>query len=113
VSRFKINRFVAASRGLAGVLAGALLLCELLATNGQFHQALHHGGKAVSNSCILCLFANGHVDLPPLMPVVTAHVLSSFDSALRMETIVLVDFSYLSSPSRAPPALASLPSVVA
>jgi len=113
VSRFKSNRFVAAFRGLAGVLAGALFLFELVASNGQFHQALHHNGQSASNGCVLCLFANGHVDLPPLMPVFTAPALSSFDSALRVETTVLVDFSYLGSPSRAPPALASFPSVVA
>ena len=113
MTRFKVNRFVAAARVLAGALAAALLLFELLAANGGFHQALHHGGKAASDSCFLCLFVKGHVDLPQSVPVVTASVRSSFDPAPRMESIAMMDFTYLASPSRAPPALASLLSVVA
>ena len=113
LSRFKINWFVAAVRGLAGVLAGAILLFELLSTNGQFHQALHPGGKAASNICVVCLFAKGQVDSPQVIPAVSACVWSWFDPAPRMESAPLVDFAYLVSPSRAPPAFVSLSPVVA
>lgn len=106
VSRFKINRCFAAYRVLSGLLAVALLLCELLAANGQFHQAMH-GGKASSNSCLLCLFAKGHVDSPRSVPFVTAPVQSTFESLPPMESIAVVDFTYLSSPSRAPPVFVS------
>jgi hypothetical protein len=113
VLRFKDNWFLAAARVLAGALAGALLLFELVAANGELHQALHHGGKAASDSCVLCLFAKGHVDSPEAAPVVTVSIRSSFDAAPRMESIAMVDFTYLASPSRAPPALPLLFSVVA
>ena len=113
LSRFKINWFVAVVRGLAGVMALALLLFELLSTNRRFHQVLHPGGKAASNSCVVCLFAKGQVDSPQLAPVATAAVWSLFNPAPRMESAALVDFAYLVSPSRAPPALASLSQAVA
>jgi hypothetical protein len=113
VSRSKANRFVAAARVLAGVLAGALLVFELLSADGGFHQALHHNGKAASNGCILCLFAKGQVDSPQAVPGVTSSVWSMFPPAPRMESIALLDFTYLASASRAPPTLTSVLSVVA
>jgi len=114
LSDSKVNRFVAAAtRGLAGVLAVALLLLGLLAVNGEFHEALHQTGKAASDNCVLCLFAKGQVDLPQSVPVVSAPVQPSSDLPTLRESIALVDFTYLASPSRAPPAFASLLSVVA
>jgi hypothetical protein len=107
VLRFRFKRFDAALRGVAGLLAAALLLFSLLATDEEFHQALHGSGKGASNGCLLCVFAKGHADLPQSAPVFTAAVLSAFNAALLMESIALVDFTYLASPSRAPPALAS------
>ena len=109
----KDNRFVAAARGLAGLLAGALLICELLAANGQVHGALHHKGNAAPNSCVLCLFVKGLVDSPDSAPVPTEPVWSFFDSVPQIRSIAWVDFTYLVSLSRAPPALASSIPVVA
>jgi hypothetical protein len=74
---------------------------------------MHHGGTADSNSCVLCLFANGHVDLPQTVPAVTAPVRWVLEAAPPARAIVTVDFTYLVSPSRAPPAPAFVPSVVA
>ena len=104
----RANPFVAAARSLVGVLAAAILLCELLAANSGFHQALHRSGKAASDSCVLCLFAKGQVDLPQSVLTVPESVRSSFDLTPRMESVALPDFTYLVSPSRAPPAFASL-----
>lgn len=106
VALAKVNWF-AAFRGLAGALAGALLLFELLSTNGQFHQALHPAGKSGSNSCVVCLFAKGQVDAPPLAPVPSGVVWSRFESAPTTESTALVDSTYLVSPSRAPPAFSA------
>lgn len=97
---------------MAAGLAAALLILGLLAANTGFHQALHHGGKA-TDTCVLCLFANGHVDLPDTGPMVTTSIRSSFTWAPQLESVALADFTYLSSRSRAPPALASILSVVA
>jgi hypothetical protein len=112
VSRFKAIRFIAAARVLACVLAGALLLFELVAANSELHQKLHHSGKATSNSCVVCLFAKGQVNSPESAPVFTAPVRIPLDPVLRTESIVMVDVTYLSFPSRAPPAFSSLLSVV-
>jgi len=108
VSRYIGKRLDPTLRGLAAMLAAAVLLFSLLATNSGFHEALHHGDKAASNNCVLCLFAKGQVDQPLATPVVAAFAPAIFLSAPQVESVVLVDFSYLSSPSRAPPALASL-----
>ncbi len=113
MSRFKVKRLVAAARILAGLLAGAVLVFELLAANGGFHQALHQEGKAGPGGCVLCLFANGQVDSPESLPVATGIVASSFQAAPLVESILPVDFTYLLSPSRAPPALQSDRSVLA
>ena len=85
----------------------------LLAADGGFHQALHQSGKATPDNCVLCLFVKGHIDLSQSVAVLAAPVRVSFEPPPVMESIALVDFSYLASPSRAPPALASLPAVVA
>jgi hypothetical protein len=113
VSRIKVNRFVAACRGMAGILAAVLLLCEFLATSDQVHGAFHHNGNTTSNSCALCLFVKGLVDVPQPAPFATQPILSSFDLVSHFESIALVDFTYLVSPSRAPPASASKSPVVA
>lgn len=111
-SRFRANRYIVASRVLAGALAAALLVLELLASDQGFHQAFHHNGKPASNNCVLCLFAEGQVELPQSSPVTTTFVRAYFDPAPKTESITLVGFTYLASPSRAPPAPASsLPAV--
>ncbi len=98
---------------LSGALAGALLLLTVLAANGKFHQALHLKGKSASDNCVLCLFAKGQVDLPQSIAEAPATVAPLVTMRLRLESIVLVDFTYLSSPSRAPPALDSSSTVMA
>jgi hypothetical protein len=113
VSRFKVNGFATATRGLAGLLAGALLFVEILGANGGFHQSLHANGKAAPSSCLLCLFAKAQVDLPQSAPVITAVIQSSFETAPLGESIVLVDFTYLAAPCRAPPAFVLLLPTVA
>jgi len=90
-----------------------LLLLQLLTASSDFHQAQHRDGKATSATCILCLLANGHVDLPEAAQSLTPDARPVMDSEPRHESIALVDFSYLSSPSRAPPAFSSPLSVVA
>ncbi|SPE54278.1 exported hypothetical protein [Verrucomicrobia bacterium] len=112
VSRLRVNWPVAAGRALAVTLAGALLLLALLAANGSFHQALHHG-KAASGNCVLCLFIKGHVDSPQSASLCRVSARCSLDPAPRMNFVAAVDFRYLVSPSRAPPLLGPLLSVVA
>jgi hypothetical protein len=112
VSFFKVNRFVGATRVLAVLLAGMVLCFELLA-NSEFHQALHHSGNAASDQCALCLFANAHVDSPQSEPDAITTVQPLFDSQPRVESICVVDFTYLAAPSRAPPTLAGLHPAVA
>jgi hypothetical protein len=90
-----------------------LLLLQLLTASGDFHQTQHRDGKATSPTCVLCLLANGHVDLPEVAPSITPAVRPLLDSAPRYESVAMADFSYLASPSRAPPAFSSPLSVVA
>ena len=113
VSRFKVNGFATAARGLAGLLAGALLFIEILGANGGFHQSLHPNGTAASSSCLLCLFAKGQVDLPQSAPVATTYTQSLFETAPLRDSIALLEFTYLAAPCRAPPALALLLTAVA
>lgn len=113
VSHLKAIRLVAAARVLSCVLAAALLLFELLAADNSFHQALHHNGKTASSSCVICLLVKGHADSADTGPIFAAPVRISFVTAPAVESIFIADFSYLSFPSRAPPASLSLLSVVA
>ena len=113
MSRVKAIRFIGVARVLACVLAGALLLFEVLAANGQFHQSLHHEGKAASNTCILCLFAKGQVDSSDVAPIFSAPFRVTLKRAPLTESAPFVDFKYRSSASRAPPASSALLSVVA
>jgi hypothetical protein len=112
VSPFDANRLVAAARILAGVMAGAVLLLEVLAADGGFHQALHSGGKAVPGGCVLCLLAAGQAEAPGFAPAVASPVWSSLAVCVRAP-VVGVDVTYLASPSRAPPVFSLLPAVVA
>ncbi len=102
-----------AARALGALLTLLLLVLELLAADGRFHQALHQNGKADANSCVLCLFAKGVVDLPPCAVAVSPAVPPPFEVAPRINSAVVLDFRYLVSPSRAPPASFSLSAVVA
>lgn len=114
VTRFKVRRLVGASRCvLAGALALTLFLFSLLATNGEFHSSLHHSGSAASGSCLLCLFVKGHVSFPETAAVTTTVFRKPFVSAPSVESVVLEGFTYLASPSRAPPVLPSPLPVVA
>lgn len=100
-------------RLLAATLALSLLLLQLLTASSDFHQAQHSSGKATSSNCVLCLLANGQVDLADAGPGITTFVSPFIDSAPLHESIAMVDFSYLAFPSRAPPAFFSPLSVVA
>ena len=103
LARSKVNWF----RATVHILAGVLLILELLAANGGFHQALHHTGNAPPDSCALCLIAKGQVGSPEPALISTQPIQFSFHSTPQIESIVLMDFSYLTPPGRAPPALAS------
>jgi hypothetical protein len=110
VSRLNVNRFAAALRGLGILLASLLLVCELLTSDGSFHQSLHASGTGTSNNCLLCLFLKGHIDLPETAPPVLTPVEVCFGTPRQLDRPALPDTAYLLSPSRAPPA--SIPSQV-
>ncbi len=109
VAQFKNSRLITAAGMLTGVLTGALLVFELLAANSGLHQVLHQEGKPASDGCVLCLFAKGQVDLPEPVPVAVVILRCVFPQVLARESHAVVDFAYLVSPSRAPPAPALLP----
>ncbi len=109
LARFGIKSLMSGAR----IFAGAIVLLVFLAANSGLHQALHHSGNAAPDSCVLCLLAKGQVDLPDTTTAPNDSVRSVFDLAPRVESIVLVDFTYLTAPSRAPPALSSLLPAVA
>ncbi len=111
--RFKMRSFTATCRFLAGVIAAIIFFAGLLAANGAFHEQLHHSDKGASNSCVLCLFAKGQVDLPESLPAETGFVQSAFAAAPVTVSQAPVGFTYLASLSRGPPASASLRSAIA
>ena len=112
VSRNKIKRIIGAARTLACVLAGVMLVFELLAANTEFHRALHKSGTASTDTCVLCQFANGQVDSPPPILTLASPVRLVTELAPRVDCSVRSNFDYLSSPSRAPPASSPSLSVV-
>ena len=112
VSRNKIKRIIGAARTLVCVLAGVMLVFELLAANTEFHRALHKSGTASADTCVLCQFANGQVDSPPPALTLASPVRLVTELEPRVDFCSLSDFEYLSSPSRAPPASSTSLSVV-
>ena len=90
---------------MAGVIAGLLLFAGLLAANGAFHEELHRSDKGVSNSCVLCLFAKGQIDMPEVLSAETGFVQSPFAAAPVTQSRAPVQFTYLASLSRGPPTL--------
>ncbi len=108
-----MKRFITAFRVIGGVMAGVVFLLGLLATNRAFHDAAHHDGNAASVTCVLCLLAKGQVDSPQLVSVITPAVQHSFEAPGRWQLPAVLDFRYVISPSRAPPAAARRFSVVA
>ncbi len=113
MSRLTSNRFRTAARALGALLTLVLLVLELLAADSRFHQAFHQNGKADANSCVLCLFAKGDVDLPPCAVGDIPAVQSPFEAAPRINSAVVLNFRYLVSRSRAPPDCTSLSAVMA
>lgn len=114
MARRKARSFLsAATPVLAGLLAGLVLLFGLLAASDQLHRTFHHNGNDAANPCLVCLLIKGQVKSSDPVPVVAACVTVLFQAAPQAQTAVSPDFTYLASPSRAPPAPASLLPVVA
>ncbi len=111
--RLKVRPFAVTCRVLAGVIAGLLFLVGLLVANGVFHEELHRSNKGASNSCVLCLLAKGQLDLPESLPAEIGFVHSAFAPPPVTESRAPVDFTYLASLSRGPPACAPLRSALA
>ncbi|HEV2209515.1 MAG TPA: hypothetical protein VG167_12120 [Verrucomicrobiae bacterium] len=105
VTHAKVKQAAIPSRILAGVLAALLLVLGFLAADNDFHQSLHHSGKAASGTCVLCLFAKSQVHSPGLAPVAGRFVQCPFGALPRVESVVFLEFTYLASPGRAPPGL--------
>ena len=94
-----------AKPALAGLLAALLLAFGLLAANGPLHRSLHHDGAVGASFCAVCLFANGHVELADVAPVLSASVLFVLCGSLAASAGVPWSVDSLLPPGRAPPRL--------
>jgi hypothetical protein len=102
-----------ATPALASLLAGLMLLLGMLSASDELHRIFHQNGNDGSNLCVACLLLKGLVNSPDLGPVLTVPLPSLLCMVPQANGIVLPDFSYLGSASRAPPVSASLFAVVA
>jgi hypothetical protein len=102
-----------ARSALSGLLALLLLASGVLSVSRALHQLLHNGAAGSDHFCLVCSIAKGQVaaaDVAVVAALVALCLVFSFRAA---NPSPLPAFDYRLSPSRAPPALASLPAVVA
>ena len=90
---------------LAGLLAVLLFAFGFVAASGSLHHSLHHDGAADVNSCVICLLAQGHVDLPDASTVLVTAVFYPLCGLLAASAGVPWSFDFLLPPGRAPPGL--------
>ena len=111
-SRLSGSRWVA-KPALSGFLALLLLICGILSVSRALHQLLHDDAAGSHHLCLACSFAKGQIsaaDVALVAALLVLHPLASFRPAILPPVPA---FDYRLSPSRAPPALISLLSVVA
>ena len=102
-----------AKPALAGLLAILLLTSATLAVSGALHQLLHNDAASSHHICLVCSFAKGQISATDVAVVAALLVLCPLLSYRASTPSPLPAFDYRLSPSRAPPALTSLLSVVA
>jgi hypothetical protein len=93
---------------LAGLLAALWLAFGLLAANGPLHRSLHHDRAADANFCVVCLLAQGQVELPNFAPVLIASVFFLLGGLLAAGAGVPWRINSLLPPGRAPPRLSPI-----
>lgn len=89
---------------VAGLLAVLLLAFGVLAASGSLHHSLHHD-SADASSCVICLLAQGQIDIPETSPVVATTVFHPLCGLLAASAGVPWSFDFLLPPGRAPPCL--------
>jgi hypothetical protein len=98
---------------LAALLVVLLLVTTILTVSHALHQSLHHDGAVSGHVCLVCSFAKGQVSAAAVVVAAALAVFCCVCGIRAAKTSPLPGFDYRLSPSRAPPALASLLSVVA
>ena len=97
-----------AKPALAGLLAALLFMWGLLAASGSLHLSLHHDRAAGANSCAVCLFAKGQVELSDIAPLLIAVAIFLLCGLLAASAGVPWSVDSLLPPGRAPPRLSHI-----
>ena len=98
---------------LGALLAVLMLVASLFSVSHALHQSLHVDGAVSGHVCLLCSFAKGQVSATDVVVALALAVFCWVCGIRVAKASPLPGFDYRLSPSRAPPALASLLSVVA
>jgi hypothetical protein len=102
-----------AKPALSGLLALLLLICGVISVSRALHQLLHNDAAGSHHLCLACSFAKGQISAADVALVAALLVLRLLSCLRAAYPAPLPSFDYRLSPSRAPPAPASLLSVVA
>jgi hypothetical protein len=102
-----------AKSAFAGFLGLLLLLAVLFSVSPVLHQTLHASNNASSHLCLACSLAHGQVSAAEVGLVSAVVVPGLLLGGLLPDVSPVLAVDYRLSPSRAPPALASILSVVA
>jgi hypothetical protein len=95
------------------LLALLLLICGVISVSRALHQLLHNDAAGSHHLCLACSFAKGQISAADVALVAALLVLRLLSCLRAAYSAPLPSFDYRLSPSRAPPAPASLLSVVA
>jgi hypothetical protein len=102
--RSRLNCF--GKPALAAWLVGLVLLLDAMATVPALHELIHKDAESASHSCVVTLFAHGHVEsavghVPVILP--TAFVETRPHSVFSLFSTAIEELP----PGRAPPSVAS------
>lgn len=88
---------------MAGLLAVLVVFWGLVAASSELHQILHPNGESGSSLCVVCLLVKGQAEATDPGPVLTPGLSPLFCRVFFPGSVVLPQFSYSASASRAPP----------
>src|ERR1041385_7023729 len=97
------------SRLLGLGLAVLLLLLSVLSASDLLHRYFHHPERQGGGACAVCLLLKGHLESPAFAPALPISRPQRVNAPLCADLIQR--FTFLSAPSRAPPASTALLSV--
>ncbi|WP_040550129.1 hypothetical protein [Pedosphaera parvula] len=96
-----------AKPALAGLLAILLLCFSTLAASPTLHQLIHSDSAPDSQSCVVCLLAQGQANSVAIISIAAVFVFALLLLVEVARAAAFLQFDYRFAPSRGPPSVSS------